>query len=272
LVRSVTADSGNSSASQLRRRIAHLARGVSTNVRSPFLGYRFGKRLRAQDPPSPPPDLPSRPNPLEDYFDAHEQGPGIWKYRHYFDLYHRHLSKYVGREVHVVEIGVFSGGSLRMWRDYFGDRARIYGVDIEPATRAAAGDRIEVHIGDQADPRFWEAFREAVPVVDVVIEDGGHETAQQIATLEGLLPHMRGGGVYVCEDIFRAFKGFHSYVDAMTRHLHSLTNEQFLRHVESVHTYPYVTVIEKPERPPPPIHAAKHGTEWEGFLGNIEDL
>jgi 23S rRNA U2552 (ribose-2'-O)-methylase RlmE/FtsJ len=265
-------DSSPSQISQLRRQIAHLARGVSTNVSSPFRGYRFGQALREQDPPPPFPELPSVANPLQEYFDAHDQGPGIWKYRHYFELYHRHFSKFIGREVHVVEIGIFSGGSLQMWREYFGERAHIYGVDIEPATRAAEDERIEVHIGDQADPRFWESFREAVPVVDVVIEDGGHETGQQIATIEGLLPHMRGGGVYVCEDIFRAFKGFHSYVDALSRHLHSLTNEQFLRHVESVHHYPYVTVIEKPERPPAPIHAPKHGSEWQSFLGDVEDL
>jgi len=32
-------------------------------------------------------------NPLEAYFDAHIEGPGIWKWRHYFDVYDRHLEK-----------------------------------------------------------------------------------------------------------------------------------------------------------------------------------
>src|SRR5207248_1717332 len=127
----------------LRKRIAHVLRGVATNVRSPFRGYRFGSVLRTFPPPAsaaaPPPEL----NPLEAYLDAYEKGPGIWKWRHYFDVYHRHLSKFVGREVHVVEIGIQSGGSLRMWRHYFGDRALIYGVDIDPTCIAAEDERIE---------------------------------------------------------------------------------------------------------------------------------
>jgi hypothetical protein len=246
----------------VRRGMAHLLRGVSTNLRSPFLGYQFGRTLRTLRPPVSAASQPSEPNPLETYFDAHEEGPGIWKWRHYFDVYHRHFSKFIGREVHVVEIGIFSGGSLQMWKHYFGEQACIYGVDIEPVCRNAEDDRIEVHIGDQSDPGFWESFRDSVPLVDIVIDDGGHETAQQIVTLEGLLPHIRAGGVYVCEDIFQALKGFHSYVDALTRHLHSPGNEQFLRHVESVHHYPYVTVIEKPLRPPSPLESQRHGTEW----------
>src|SRR5262245_59659947 len=47
------------------------------------------------------------PNALREYFECHRNGRGIWKWMHYFDIYHRHLSKFVGREVHIVEIGIF---------------------------------------------------------------------------------------------------------------------------------------------------------------------
>src|SRR5437868_5558043 len=55
-------------------------------------------------------------NPLQSYFDAYKEGPGIWKWMHYFDIYQRHFSKFVGREVHVLEVGIYSGGSLAMWK------------------------------------------------------------------------------------------------------------------------------------------------------------
>jgi hypothetical protein len=74
-------------------------------------------------------------NRLRDFFNARTSGRGIWKWLHYFDVYERHLRRFVGREVHIVEVGVYSGGSLEMWRDYFGDRCRIYGVDIQPACK-----------------------------------------------------------------------------------------------------------------------------------------
>jgi cephalosporin hydroxylase len=210
---------------------------------------------------------------LEAYFDAHTEGPGIWKWRHYFEIYHRHFSKFVGREVHVVEIGIFSGGSLEMWHHYFGDRCQIYGVDIEPACKAYASDSVRVFIGDQADPAFWARFREQVPVVDVVIDDGGHEPRQQVATLEALLPHMSAGAVYVCEDVHASANEFHGYVDGFSRLLHETAVDAeafynaeptgYQRHVGSVHRYPFVVVIEKPEQPLRRFEAAHHGTEWQ---------
>jgi len=77
---------------------------------------------------------------LENYFDAHDKGAGIWKYRHYFPIYERHFRKFTGEEVHILEIGVYSGGSLEMWRHYFGERAFIYGVDINESCRVYEND------------------------------------------------------------------------------------------------------------------------------------
>src|ERR1700722_9348231 len=94
-------------------------------------------------------------NPLERFFDERTTGPGIWKWRHYFEIYDRHFRHFRGKEITFLEIGIFSGGSLDMWADYFGPKARIYGVDIEPACRAYENERIKVFIGDQADRQFW---------------------------------------------------------------------------------------------------------------------
>jgi hypothetical protein len=120
------------------------------NARAVRDGYRFARSLQ---PPTAGATLVRPPdNPLATFFDGHTEGPGLWKWRHYFDIYHRHFAKFVGREVHIVEIGIYSGGSLAMWRHYFGDGARLYGVDIEEACRAYEADDVRVFIGDQADP------------------------------------------------------------------------------------------------------------------------
>lgn len=52
-------------------------------------------------------------NPLKLYFNSHKEGRGILKWIHYFGIYHKHFEKFVGKEVNIVEIGVFSGG---VWR------------------------------------------------------------------------------------------------------------------------------------------------------------
>jgi 23S rRNA U2552 (ribose-2'-O)-methylase RlmE/FtsJ len=206
-------------------------------------------------------------NPLEAYFDEVMEGPGIWKWRHYFPIYHRHLSKFVGHEVHVVEIGIYSGGSLPMWRSYFGEDCQVYGVDIEPACIAHEQEGVQVFIGDQADPSFWEEFVAKVPRLDVVIDDGGHAPHQQITTLRSLLPHMAMGGVYICEDIHETFNPFHSFVDGMTTTLSDVHEHYPVHtvheHIASVHRYPALTVLEKPERPVRPFESVTRGTIWQ---------
>ncbi|MBK6542804.1 MAG: hypothetical protein IPG10_16290 [Flavobacteriales bacterium] len=73
-------------------------------------------------------------NDLERYFHSN-QGRLIHKWMHFFDVYDRHFARYRGKEVVILEIGVFQGGSLQMWKNYFGDKARIYGIDINPGAR-----------------------------------------------------------------------------------------------------------------------------------------
>lgn len=73
-------------------------------------GYRYTEELAAGAPGSPA--AARQRNAIEQCFDAHD--PGIWKWRHYFDVDDRHLAKFVGRHVHVAEVGVFDGGSLAM--------------------------------------------------------------------------------------------------------------------------------------------------------------
>ena len=51
--------------------------------------------------PVPLPDLGEQ-NPLWKFFEARKAGRGIWKWTHYFDVYHQHLKKFAGQEVHIV--------------------------------------------------------------------------------------------------------------------------------------------------------------------------
>ena len=58
-----------------------------------------------------------------------DRSSGKWK--HYFKIYERYFNKYRNKEVYFLEIGISSGGSLQIWKKYFGKNAKIYGVDIE---------------------------------------------------------------------------------------------------------------------------------------------
>jgi hypothetical protein len=221
-------------------------------------------------------------NPLRAYFEAHCQGRGIWKCLHYFDIYDRHLAGFRGREVHILEIGVYSGGSLQMWKEYFGPNTKVYGVDSQPACKAFEDESTKIFIGDQEDAAFWKRFKEQVPTLDIVIDDGGHKPNQQVVTLEELLPHIRPGGIYLCEDVIAPFNQFTSYVSGLVQELNTYniltadpSNQQmplvgkptgFQSAIDSIHSYPFVTVIEKRRNPMSEFVSARRGTEWQRFL------
>ena len=83
-------------------------------------------------------------NPLKEFFDARQKGRGIWKWLHYFEIYHDHLARFIGKEVRVIEIGIHSGGSMEMWKDYFGPRCTLCGIDREPACKVYEDERTKV--------------------------------------------------------------------------------------------------------------------------------
>ena len=133
-------------------------------------------------------------------------GPGIMHWKHYFAVYERHFARFRGTDCVLAEVGIFSGGSLKMWRWYLGDAATIIGIDISNDTRIYErnpeyGSPDHIVIGDQSDPDFWRAFQAQHPRLNILIDDGGHRPFQQIATLEAMLPHLQPGGVFFCEDV-----------------------------------------------------------------------
>jgi cephalosporin hydroxylase len=222
-----------------------------------------------------------KPNPLETYFDGHVEGQGIWKWRHYMEAYHRHFAKFVGTEVHILEIGVFSGGSLQMWKDYFGPGCRVYGVDIREECKVYEEESIRILIGDQGDREFWSTVREQVPKLDIVIDDGSHLVHHQITSIDALLPHLRPGGVYMVEDSYSVINGFHDYAAGLSRNIHAWGKpkpgvrdphdgqipEAFQRSVGSMHVYPYLTVFEKHDDPAREFSAPKMGNRWLPWIG-----
>jgi len=196
-------------------------------------------------------------NPLKIIFDLHSPEKSIFKWEHYFDIYHRHLSKFINKKPVVLEIGVLGGGSLEMWREYFGQGCQILGVDIDPACKAHESEDITIFIGDQSNPKFWDDFNKKVPYVDVIIDDGGHKSEQQIVTIEKLFHRLNRGGVYLCEDIIGENNYFMPYLFGMANNLnydsgHSQLGKKpirFQQQIKSFHFYPFVAIIEVNEKP-----------------------
>ncbi|RAP78276.1 class I SAM-dependent methyltransferase [Paenibacillus montanisoli] len=141
---------------------------------------------------------------LIDYFENNNKRL-IDKWTHYFDIYEHHFGRFVGRDVNILEIGVFHGGSLQMWKHYFGKKASIFGVDINPLCKSFEEDQIKILVGDQGDRTFLRELKQSLPKIDIIIDDGGHLMHQQKITFEELFPTLSPNGVYLIEDLHTSY-------------------------------------------------------------------
>ena len=144
----------------------------------------------------------------------------IDKWLHYFPIYERHFASFKGKPVKILEIGVFKGGSLAMWKDYFGARSVIVGLDIDQNCKQFEDRASDIHvrIGDQESQSFLASVSQEFGLFDIVIDDGGHTTSQQIRSfLQLYFSAMKPDGVYLVEDLHTNYwREFMNYPGGLT--------------------------------------------------------
>ncbi|HZR66242.1 MAG TPA: hypothetical protein VFA85_13920 [Terriglobales bacterium] len=120
----------------------------------------------------------------------------------YLNTYDLVLEPWVNKEIRLLEIGVRSGGSLRLWRDYF-PRGTIIGIDRSLPRNFVPGERIFIFQGDQSDTRFLSqvANKIAPEGFDIIIDDASHiGELTKIAFWHLFEHHLKPGGLYAIED------------------------------------------------------------------------
>lgn len=150
---------------------------------------------------------------IEQLFWEHD-GRLAHKWPHYFEIYDRYFEKFrTGfkpgaekmRPLKFLEIGVSHGGSLQLWRKYFGPEAVLFGIDIDPRCTAVDDRDLSVRIGSQADPAFLQKIVEEMGGVDIVLDDGSHIANHQQVSFDTLMPLLSPGGLYIVEDVQTAY-------------------------------------------------------------------
>ncbi len=124
----------------------------------------------------------------------------LHKWMHYFDIYERHLERFRNNSPVMLEIGVFGGGSLQMWKEYLGPGCRIVGLDINPKCKQHEDEDIEIFIGSQDDPKVLDEILQKYPEIDIILDDGSHMMQHMIATFKLLYHKMPSNGCYIVED------------------------------------------------------------------------
>jgi hypothetical protein len=162
------------------------------------------------------------------------------KHESYFAVYESLFNKFRGTDVTFLEVGVFNGGSLNMWREYFGPNARIIGVDLNPIALKLIDQGFEIFIGDQQSQSFWFDLKSKIGNVDIILDDGGHKNLQQAVTLYYGVEMVRDDGLVVIEDVhtsyFKRFgnPGYFSFVNFSKRLIDIINSRfMFLRKIDS---------------------------------------
>jgi hypothetical protein len=202
-------------------------------------------------------------NSTRNIFESHT-GNLIHKWDHYFEIYDRYFNKYIDQEVVLLEIGVSQGGSIDLWKKYFGNKLRYYGIDINPKCKQFESENVSIFIGSQEDSGFLEKLKNDLPDLDILIDDGGHTMNQQIMTFEILYDKIKDYGFYFCEDnhtsYWRSFGGgmkrkgtYIEYIKNLLDVMHLwyagkntfIKKHQYKNKIYSIHIYDSIVVIEK---------------------------
>ena len=141
-------------------------------------------------------------NPIYQLWRGMPQGH---KWTHYFETYQAVFGSRQNTPMRILEIGVFRGASLRLWKSYFHhSNTSVVGVDIHPecARFDAPSDGIHVRIGSQADSDFLARVVDEFGPFDLIIDDGSHHSSHMIKSFNCLYAAgLKDDGIYFVEDL-----------------------------------------------------------------------
>jgi hypothetical protein len=179
-------------------------------------------------------------NPDNELFDIFASDNNVHKWHHYFDIYAKHFASYRDRPIRMLEIGVFRGGSLRMWKKYFHPESTIVGIDIDKSCKdhELADESVFVRIGSQDDPDFLARVNDEFGPFDIILDDGSHKTHHQNVSFGALFrAALVDGGCYMVEDMHTNYWLKHvdsedTFID-LSKHMIDMLHEPYFDRKES---------------------------------------
>lgn len=198
------------------------------------------------------------------------------KWSSYLDVYERTFATYRDRPLKLLEVGVYHGGSLQLWKKYFQSNSQFIGVDLDPRCLEYTEEHITIETGDQSNPDFWVNFFQRHGKFDIIIDDGSHDNRHQTLTFMMAWPNLRDGGVYLVEDLHCAYwaeygggyKNKMSFIEFSkdriddinafhSRDANSFKKNQFTHEIESISYYDSIAVFTKREQITAPFPVAR---------------
>ena len=123
------------------------------------------------------------------------------------EYYDKNFMRLRDENIILVEIGVRGGASLSLWKNYFHNAKKIYGMDnletnnnhnIPVNDDWVSGNNVEYIIGDAY---LGEVSNKIPNNIDIFIDDGPHTVDSHIKAIELYIPKMNKNSIFILEDI-----------------------------------------------------------------------
>lgn len=121
----------------------------------------------------------------------------------YCDIYDKKITHLREKKIKLLEVGIFLGSSLRMWREYF-PNAEIHGIDLN-IERCGSVDGVMLHKINVDNIKELEQLSLQYGPFDIIIDDASHTMKHQQRTFNCLWPALSPGGYFIIEDLHTSF-------------------------------------------------------------------
>jgi len=154
-------------------------------------------------------ELPSKYESLTHIYETYNEEPVINHFYAYGPAYDENIHQIrenavnQGKKVRILEIGVQSGGSTRVWKRYFRETCAYVGIDVNPRCKQfdSPEEGITIEIGSQLNITFLSDICSKYGPFDLVVDDGGHTNEMIITSILALWGCLNDNAVYVIEDL-----------------------------------------------------------------------
>lgn len=124
----------------------------------------------------------------------------------YDNFYNKILEELSSRTTNpnILEIGISSGGSIRLWGDLF-PTGKILGIDVVTSYNLLNGDdlpsNVEILITDAYSDNCIKKVQNISNTYDLIIDDGPHTVQSQIECIKKYCSLVAPNGYLIIEDI-----------------------------------------------------------------------
>lgn len=149
--------------------------------------------------------------------------------------YEKEFFKYKNKKINFLEIGIRSGGSMKLWSEYFENANSIIGIDVDESVIVPEFREIS-KVSYYFESAYSQEMVDKIPKLDIFLDDGPHTLESQLDAIRLYLPKVKVGGLFLIEDVQEEswFDHLEEEVNRLNKNDHYAVERVDLRHMKNM--------------------------------------